>query len=545
VSPPRRVALLLIGLVPSVLAGHPARTAAARASGERPSFASRPRAVAGGDDSVTHPSDAQYRAALGLVYDGAFAAAAERLAALAEEDPLDPVGPYLHALALEWRLEQDRARRDLDAEVLRLADVALARAAARLGHEPGDGRALLARGAAHGVKSRLHLFRRQKAEAARESVRMRESLLAARDGGVLVSDLDFGLGLYDYYADTLPRLFRLVRFFAGIPGGDRERGLDAIARAARGGTLFHGTEARVQMFEIQSYFEDDPDGALHWIREMRREYPGWPLWGLKLSELLRERLGLFDESASVAREILETAEEGRHVNYQPVVAAMARVALGEALLDDGRPAAAREAAAPAEPGCEEAGWVGPRASLVVGRSLDLEGEREAAVDHYRRAAAGEDARAAERARAALAHPPSAAERRAARLLAEAARLREAGRVEEARASCLEALRARPADAEARVCVAEDRIEKGDADAARALVRGVATSDEEPAWILSRARLVLARALEQRGDGESALRLYNQLWQAPLGRPSVREAAAAGIRRLSPATELPDAPRWER
>ncbi len=68
--------------------------------------------------------------------------------------------------------------------------------------------------------------------------------------------------------------------------------------------------------------------------EKRRLHPGWPLWGLRLAQLLGEPMGLWAESAAVARDILATAGEGRRPNYQPVVAAMARVLLAEASLGD-------------------------------------------------------------------------------------------------------------------------------------------------------------------------------------------------------------------
>jgi tetratricopeptide (TPR) repeat protein len=494
---------------------------------------------------VSRPVDEEYRKALDLVYDGAFSAAEARLDALAGANPEDPVGPYLQALACEWRLEQAPQSHALDPVVLALADRALALAEDRLRGDGGDGRALLARGAAHAIKSRLALFRVEKSDAAREAVRMREALLRAREAGVEVMDVDFGLGLYDYYAETLPRLYRLLRFLAGIPGGNRVRGLDAICRVARGGSLFHTTEARVQMFEILSYYEERPDGALSWIREVWRQYPGWPLWGLKLAEILRDPLGLYGESATVARGILEMAEEGRHPNYQPVVAAMARVALGEALLGDLRFEAARVAALPAEAGVPDADWVAPRAALVVARSLELEGARDAAISHYRRAAAGGDHAVAGRARSALASPIPLRVRAAAHRLAEARRLREGGRTEEARARCLEALRAQPASPEARVCVAEGSLERGDVDAARALVVGIADIEGDDEWLRPRARLVLARALEREGDRGRALELYKEVWQAPFGRPALRMAAAAAIGRLAPTLALPSAPRWER
>jgi len=460
------------------------------------------------------PGDAEARAALGLVYDGDFHGAETRLAALAQEHPGDAVLPYLQALALEWRLEQDPGNRTHDAEVLALADRALGLADVVLTRDGTDGRALLARGAAHGVKSRLHLFRWDKGPASREAVRMREALAAARASGANVLDLDFGLGLYDYYADTLPRFFKLVAFVLRIPGGDRERGLDAIARVARGGSFFHDDEARVQMYDIQSYFERKPDGAVHWIREMWRLHPGWPIWGLKLSQLLGEPMGLWAESAAVARRILATAEEGRRPNYQPAVGAMARALLADALLGDLRfdEACATARAAPSDtPG---APWVGERVRGVLARCRDLD----------RRA--------------------GSAEANAFALLARSRRLREQGDETGADTACLEAFRVFPASAEARLCAARESLRAGRPRAAIELAHA-ALDGAEDAGLRPFARMALARALEDEGSRKQALEHYRRIWDAPLGRDRLRAAAADAIRRLEGGPPLPDAPPLER
>jgi tetratricopeptide (TPR) repeat protein len=460
------------------------------------------------------PGDAEARAALGPVYDGDFRGAEARLAALAREYPNDAVLPYLQALALEWRLEQDPASHTLDSEVLALADRALRLADAALSRGGADGRALLARGAAHGVKSRLHLFRWDKGPAAREAVRMREALAAARASGATVLDLDFGLGLYDYYADTLPRFFKLVAFVLRIPGGDRERGLDAIARVARGGSLFHDDEARVQMYDIQSYFERKPDGAVHWIRETWRLHPGWPLWGLKLSQLLGEPMGQWAESAAVARRILATVQEGRHPNYQPVVGAMARALLAEALLGDLRFDEACASARDAPVDVPGAPWVGERVREVLARCRDLD----------RRA--------------------GSAEAEALALLARSRRLREQGDEAGADAACMGAFRLFPANPEARLCAARESQRAGRPKAALELARA-ALAEAEDAGLRPFAQMALARALEDEGNRKDALEHYRRVWDAPLGRDTLRAAAAAAIRRLEPGTPLPDAPPFER
>ena len=468
---------------------------------------------AAAQSAAGRPHDSEARAALSLVYDGDFRGAEARLAALARAHADDPVLPYLQALAREWRLEQDAASRAHDAEVLAFADRALALAGRPPAGEDGASRGLLARGAAHGLKSRLHLFRWEKRPASREAVRMREALLAARSAGADVVDLDFGLGLYDYYADTLPRFFKVVAFVLRVPGGDREKGIRSIARVARGGSLFHDDEARVQMYDIHSYFERRPDRAVHWIREMWRLHPGWPLWGLKLAQLLGEPMGLWAESATVAGEIVATAERGEHPNYQPVVADMARVLLAEALLGDLHFEEARRAASAASP-VPGSTWVAERRERVLARCRDL-GSRE-----------------------------SSAEARGLALLARARRQRERGEEVEAEATCLQAFQVHPASDEARLCAARESLRAGRAAAARVLASAVLDGGGE-AWLRPFARLALAHALESAGSRTEALASYRRAWEEPLGRAAIRAEAAAALRRLDPGVSLPEAPAEER
>ena len=59
-------------------------------------------------------------------------------------------------------------------------------------------------------------------------------------------DADLGLGLYNYYVDTLSSMAKVLRFFMGIPGGDKRVGLRQLETAAEKAELTH-TEARFNM----------------------------------------------------------------------------------------------------------------------------------------------------------------------------------------------------------------------------------------------------------------------------------------------------------
>jgi hypothetical protein len=246
---------------------------------------------------------------------------------------------------------------------------------------------------------------------------------------------------------------------------------------------------------------------------MWRLHRGWPLWGLKLAQLLGEPMGLWTESASVARDILATAEEGRRPNYQPVVGAMARVLLAEALLGDLRFEEACVTARDAGVALPRDAWRA-RAERVRARCLEL--ERNAGSP---------------RGRALV-------------LLAQARRLRERGDAADAQATCLRAFQVFPASGEARLCAAQESLKEGRPESARALAASVLDADGPPE-LRPFARLLLARASDSEGEPGEALRRYRAAWDEPLGRAAVRAEAAAAILRLDPGAVLPDAPALER
>lgn len=480
-------------------------------------------------DAVRRPQDPALRAGLELLYDGRPEDARNALSAARRQSPLDPIPAYLEALVEVWRLEQREPSAAADRAFLAQADEAVRLADQALAAQPQDARALLARGATRGVQSRFHLFRGHRTDAARAAARMREDLVRVRELVPGSADAAFGVGLYDYYADVLSRFAKVLRFLAGLPGGDRLRGLSLIESAGEG-SLFHDDEVQAQLYEIYAFYEDRPDRALSEARGMRRRHPGWPLWGLRLAEHLRDRMGLYAESARVARELLETAERG-HPNYQGAALLQARVSLGESLLLDLRFAEARRELLAVRDGGAEAAPSVARARLLLGRCLESEGDREGAVGHYRRAAHAADRAVRRQAEAALKRPLPATEVEALAALAQARRLHEAGRQREAAEAYRRALRAWPGSREAALLAAEDEILHGEPERAREAV-AQAEDDEapQPPWLRPWATLLRAHLLDVAGQRERAVVEYKKVLERPLGRADLRERAEDGVRR---------------
>ncbi len=495
-------------------------------------------AVTPATEGLRRPQDAAYRQALDLLYDGRPQDSLRELAEARQAAPADPIGPYLEALVWIWRIEQRPASTASDKELFRRVEEATRLANQSLARDPQDLRALLARGAAQGVLSRLHLSRYQRTDAARTAVRMREDLLKVHEADPSCLDALFGLGLYDYYADVLPRLAKVLRFLARMPGGDRERGLRRMESAGEG-SLFHDDEVQAQLYEVYAFYEKNPDRALGEVRGMRRRHPGWPLWTLKLAEHLRDRMGLYGESAAVAREAVEAGQRGQ-VNYQGAAGLLARISLGESLLADLRFAEARRELLLVKDGSPEIANAVLRARLLLGASLEREGDREGALGHYKRAATSPERDVRRRAEAALKTPLPAAELEGLALVAQARRLREGGRRREAAEVYRRAARLWPASQEARLRAAEDDLLHGQPrDAEEAVEELFEEEEPQPPWVRPWSRLLRAHLLDLDGQRAQAVSEYKKVLQATYGQAELRERAEDGVRRPFRRRSLPN------
>src|SRR6266478_185374 len=193
--------------------------------------------------------DPQVIAIADQIYSGDFEGGRAAALRLQEEQPEHPIGYLLEAEALWWKiwctsaefkygmtfprhrakLAADRHYLDLAAKVSLLSEKQIAqRDSAEMQFYAGMGDAL---------PSRLYGLRGEGRNTARAGVRAREHLLRAKAMNADLADADFGLGLYNYYIDTLSAAARVLRFFMGVPGGNKKEGIRQLQHAIAEGVL--------------------------------------------------------------------------------------------------------------------------------------------------------------------------------------------------------------------------------------------------------------------------------------------------------------------
>ncbi|MSO20770.1 MAG: hypothetical protein EXQ56_09980 [Acidobacteria bacterium] len=166
--------------------------------------------------------------------------------------------------------------------------------------------ALFYEGTAHGFRARLHTLREQMLPSGREGKQMREALLkAVALDPTLAHDAGVGLGIYDYYADSLSPLIKFFRFFLFIPGGNMERGIAQLHAAADTGNLF-SPEARWELARIIGVREGRHEEAVKLLVPLVHAYPDNALFAL-LTALEAEAMGNLEMAREYAQRALEAS----------------------------------------------------------------------------------------------------------------------------------------------------------------------------------------------------------------------------------------------
>lgn len=234
--------------------------------------------------------------ALDKIYDGDSEAAIQVARRLQQENPEQPLGYVLEAEALWWNiwcvsaeykygmtmarhravLPADRHYLDLAAKISALAETQIkTQETAELRFFDGMG---------HALAARLYGLRGESRNTARAGVRARENFARALVLDPGFADAYLGLGLYNYYADTLSGIARVLRFMMGIPGGSKPDGIRQLKWAIADGVLTPAVARFYLAINLHNY-DQQYETALGIMLPLLEKHPDNPLFQLAVGDL--------------------------------------------------------------------------------------------------------------------------------------------------------------------------------------------------------------------------------------------------------------------
>jgi len=254
------------------------------------------------------------------IYSGRSDLAIPEAQAMEREQPEHPLGFLLEAEARWWQIwclsadykygmSLPRHRGKIPADQVYLDVVAKAEALAGASlakHESAEMH--LYAGMAGGLAARIYGLRAENRAAARAGVRAREHFLRALALDPSLADADMGLGLYNYYVDTLSTIARVLRFFMGIPGGSKEEGIRQLQLAMDHGQLAPAL-ARYYLAICLHLYDLKYEPALQVATPLVEKYPENPIFRLVRGDLYgklgRKALAIADYRAAAAVQITD------------------------------------------------------------------------------------------------------------------------------------------------------------------------------------------------------------------------------------------------
>jgi tetratricopeptide (TPR) repeat protein len=215
---------------------------------------------------------------------------------LQKEQPDHPLGYLLEAEALWWKIfctsaefrfgmtdARHRSKLVADQHYLDLAAHASSLALAGLkNHETAEMQFYAGMGDA--FTARFYGLRGENRATARAGVHAREHFLRAIQLDPELVDAEFGLGLYNYYADTLSAITKLLSFFMGIPGGNKQEGIRQLERVIAEGVLTPAAARFYLALDLHRY-DQRYEKALAVIGPLVEKYPSNPLFQLARGDL--------------------------------------------------------------------------------------------------------------------------------------------------------------------------------------------------------------------------------------------------------------------
>jgi tetratricopeptide (TPR) repeat protein len=264
------------------------------------------------------PSDAQK--VLDTIYSGNPEEAVPLARAIEQARPQDPTGYLVEGEALWWQrycaaceikygmIEAWKHEKKREDEAyFALTDKAAQLAQAQLAHSETADMHVYA-GMAYALKVRVYGLRNENRNAARAAVTARTHMLRALELDAQAADATAALGLYNYYVDTLSPVVKLLRFFMGIPGGDKEKGVQQMEVGMNQGVLL-AVDVRFILARALRQYDRKYEEALAVAQPLIERYPRNPMF-LVLVGNLNTELGRSAKAGEYFRMVEQLPDSG-------------------------------------------------------------------------------------------------------------------------------------------------------------------------------------------------------------------------------------------
>lgn len=333
------------------------------------------------------PADvmAQAREGINGVYSLDFDVAQQNIQKVFAQYPDHPFAHFGNAMIAWSRYEYEFEKSDEKQQKVfeQILDDSISGIKRWMKQHPDDPNAYMGIGALYGLRAMFSMRNRSWITAYFSGRKAISNLEKSLELDPTYYDAYFGLGIYQYYAGTLPSVIKILAKIVAIKGNPDE-GVKQL-NLSREKAMFTADSSKLILIEIQNvrgskYY--NPQKSLEYIRQLRAKYPKNPLMHYVEIICLYET-GHLDEVTQQANQFLQLI--GQDPFYKDIYISRAYTALGTAAMARGDLQGARvlfEQGRAALKDQAVSRW-GLWNELRLGQVYDLLGERDLAVKQYK------------------------------------------------------------------------------------------------------------------------------------------------------------------
>lgn len=327
---------------------------------------------------ISTPSEQLLTAGVQHLHDMDYAGATAAFDKHIARFPEDPKGYFFKAQIAYWQFYISDSEED-GVLFKNLSDTSVKAAKKRLKKNPEDLEAQLYLGRSYGNLGRYYGMRGSYIKAFWKSKKGKNALKPLVDRKTGFDDALFELGLYHYYADLAPRLFKTLSFVFGVEG-DRELGLSQLETASQRGT-FTQSDAMYFLQSINFHVEEDFPEVERLTKELVKRHPTNMQYQMRLGRALRANK--HPQQAIAAYEVV-TKQGGDSPFPDLALTAEYEIAATLLLMNELEKAAAsfRAIVARRQSADKQDHWTYNWSLYQLGTCLELGGKRQQATDTY-------------------------------------------------------------------------------------------------------------------------------------------------------------------
>lgn len=217
--------------------------------------------------------DGHAREGIRAVYNLEFEEAEKEFQTIVQAQPHHPAGHFFLAMVTWWRIMLDLDDERYDREFFSSLDRVIEMCDSMLEEDEDDVTAMFFKGGALGYQGRLHFHRNDYLAAARAAVEALPLVQAASELAPDNYDINLGTGIYNYYADVIPREYPLVKpLLLFIPAGDKAKGIAQLTLASEK-AKYAPVEASYFLMQVYYFYEKEYGSALGLARGLHERFP--------------------------------------------------------------------------------------------------------------------------------------------------------------------------------------------------------------------------------------------------------------------------------